>query len=316
MRRDFDDFQMHGRTSLNYQTNGARWDALQSLWAGDTNSGARITYDGLTGNDYKAGNGQDIASSYLSHNVNYAFGWDLTDKSSIEFKGQRIYQQNLEFPGLYFDVGSLNTESYALRYTLRDQGIFDKLVVDTWFNGTTGTGNTTGGAKQAFVQDLLGVSFNPTAFNQSAFANNGIFPLPTIAQAAAGATTPLNLFRDNSTSNFATTSIGYRLFSEWNADNGGKFTTGTDMRSPRPGVAGKHQLHADFGNQHQQRRAAAAGPDVHLPANAIDPQQHHRESRPVHPLGNADQRSVVVQHRRPRGLAAEFFQPARYHGEY
>jgi len=226
----FDDFQAHGRTSLNYQTNGARWDALQSLWAGDTNWGARITYDGLTGSDYRAGNGQDIASSYLSHNVNYAFGWDLTDKSSIEFKGQRIYQQNLEFPGLYFDVGSLNTESYALRYTLRDQGIFDKLVVDTWFNGTTGTGNTTGGAKQAFVQDLLAVSFNPTAFNQPAFVNNGIFPLPTIAQAAAGATTPLNLFRDNSTSNFATTSIGYRLFSEWNADNGGKFTTGTDMR--------------------------------------------------------------------------------------
>ena len=236
-----DGFEMHGRTALGYQTNGARWDALQSLSAGECNWGARITYNGLQGNDYQAGNGQTVPSSYLSHNINWALGWDLTDKSSIEFKGQRVYQQNLEFPGLYFDVASLNTEAYSLRYTLKDQGVFDKLVFDTWYNTTVGVGNTAGSAKQAFVQQLLGVSFNPNAFNQGAFTNFGFYPLPSIAQASAASTTPLNLFRDTSTSNFATSSLGYRLFSEWGKDDG-KLTIGTDMRVLGQGLQENIQL--------------------------------------------------------------------------
>ncbi|HEY3789865.1 MAG TPA: TonB-dependent receptor, partial [Urbifossiella sp.] len=233
-----DGYQMHGRTSLNYQTNGARWDGIQSLWAGDTNWGARLTYNGLTGNDYKSGNGTDVPSSYLSHNVNFALGWSPTDNSSLELKGQRVYQQNLEFPGLYFDVATLNTEAYSMRYMLKNQGIFDRMVVDTWFNGTTGTGNTSASAKQAFDQQLLAVSFNPGRFNQAGFAmnpqagiaGNPLYAISSIAQASTTPGRPLNLFTDQSTSSFATTSLGYRLFGEWDHDNGGKLTVGTDMR--------------------------------------------------------------------------------------
>jgi outer membrane receptor protein involved in Fe transport len=224
-------YEWHGRTSLGYQTNGARWDGLQSLWAGDSNWGARVTYNGLTGSDYKDGNGNYIPSSYLSHNVSWAIGWDLTPDSSIEFKGQRVHQQGLEFPGLYFDVDNLDTESYSLRYTLRNQGFVDRLVIDTWYNTTVGTGSTAAGPKQAFVQQLLAVSFNPNSFNQSAFNNYGYFPLPTIAQVtAANPGQTLNLFTDSSTSRFATSSLGYRIFGEWGNDNDGKLTLGTDMR--------------------------------------------------------------------------------------
>lgn len=228
-------FEFHGRTALNYQTNGDRWDGLQSIWAGESNWGARITYNGLTGSDYQDGSGNYVPSSYLSHNVSWAIGWDLTEKSSVEFKGSRVYQQGLEFPGLYFDVANQNSEAYSLRYTLKDQGAFDKLVLDTWYNTSVGVGNTSAGPKQNFVQNLLGVSFNPNSFNQSAFNNFGFYPLPSIAQASAAqardaSSTPLNLFRDSSTSNFATSSLGYRLFAEWGNADEGKLSLGTDLR--------------------------------------------------------------------------------------
>jgi outer membrane receptor protein involved in Fe transport len=227
----FDCFEFHGRTALGYQTNGKRWDGLQSVWAGESNWGARITYNGLTGSDYKDGAGNTVPASYLSHNVNWAIGWDITDKTSVEFKGQRVYQQGLEFPGLYFDVQDLNTEAYTLRLTSKDQGAFDRFEFDAWYNSSVGTGNTAAGPKQAFVQQLLAVSFNPGKFNQSAYTNFGYLPLPSIAQAQQASPTPLNLFTDQSTTNFATTSLGYRTFLEWGKERDeNKLIVGTDLR--------------------------------------------------------------------------------------
>jgi hypothetical protein len=226
-----DGFEFHGRTALGYQTNGERWDGLQSLWAGDSNWGARVTYNGLTGSDYKDGNGNYVPSSYLSHNVSWAIGWDLTEKSSIEFKGQRVTQNGLEFPGLYFDVQNQNTEAYSLRYVLKDQGAFDRFVIDAWYNTSVGTGNTIAGPKQAFVQQLLAVSFNPGVFNQAAYNNFGFTPLPSIAQVSASVPPgSLNLFTDQSTSNFATSSLGYRMFAEWGTTGEAHLILGNDLR--------------------------------------------------------------------------------------
>ena len=265
-------FEFHGRTALNYQTNGDRWDGLQSIWAGESNWGARITYNGLTGSDYQDGSGQTVPSSYLSHNVSWAIGWDLTEKSSVEFKGSRVYQQGLEFPGLYFDVANQNSEAYSLRYTLKDQGAFDKLVLDTWYNTSVGVGNTSAGPKQNFVQDLLGVSFNPNAFNQSAFNNFGFFPLPSIAQASAASSTPLNLFRDSSTSNFATSSLGYRLFAEWGNADEGKLSLGTDLRVLGQGLQENIRLEQLQGTNLNTGRAVVPGsPDNFFTQNQSIP---------------------------------------------
>src|SRR5262249_34232224 len=149
------------RTSMGYQTNGEQFDALQGVFVGDSNWGFRATYEFLTGNDYRAGNGQDIAASYNSNNVNWALGFDLSPNSSLEFKGLRIHQQGVEFPGLYFDIRDLDTEAYNVRYTLVKQPYFDRMSVDAWYNTTVADGDTRNTAKQAFVQRLLNVSFSP-----------------------------------------------------------------------------------------------------------------------------------------------------------
>ncbi len=219
----YDRFEVHGRSGGGYQTNGRRWDALQSVSVGDRDWGFRGTYNILQGNDYRSGDGTRVAASYLSNNVNFALGYNLTDKSSLEFKGLRVVQNNLEFPGLYFDIRQSDTEAYNLRYRLDDQGLFDRYTFDVWFNNTTATGDTQGGAKQAFVQRLLAVSFNPSLV--PAF---GVTPQTPFTAPIDGPTA--NLFRDFSTTRFASTAIGYRSAMSWGPKDDPYLTAGTDLR--------------------------------------------------------------------------------------
>ncbi|MBL8821937.1 MAG: TonB-dependent receptor [Planctomycetia bacterium] len=191
-------FETHGRTGGRYQTNGKQWDGIQSVSMGDRDWGLRLTYNFLQGNDYLAGEGIQVANSYLSHNVNMALGFDLSDKSSIEFKILRVHQENLEFPGLYFDIKQLDTEAYSVRYTLRDQRMFDRMYLDAWYNTTVADGFTAPAAKQSFVRRLLNVSFNED-------------PDPPY----------FNSFTDQSTSHMSNKSLGSRVSFLWGGSKGG-----------------------------------------------------------------------------------------------
>lgn len=213
----YDQLEVHGRTSLGYQTNGQRWDGLQSVSVGDGMWGFRATYNILQGNNYQAGDGTTVPGSYLSNNINFAFGINLTQNSTLELKGLRVLQQNLEFPGLYFDVRNLDTSALSLKYTLDDMGLFDRFTLTTWYNSTAGSGDTQGAAKQSFVQQLLFQSFNPQ------FAAG--YP---IAQAATNPT--VALFRDLSTTQFAERSIGYRAAMSWGPKDDPWVILGTDLK--------------------------------------------------------------------------------------
>ena len=186
------------------------------MFTGDKDWGFRATYNILSGSDYRAGNGQDIASSYNSQNVNFALGFDLSPNSKIEFKGLRVHQQDLEFPGLYFDIHNLDTEAYNARYTLLNTPYFDRLTFDAWYNTTVADGDTRSqGAKQAFVQQLLNVSFNFPTFPQGQ-------PFPP------GLVGPL-AFQDFSTTRFSNKSLGYRLATSWGEQGKALLTVGTDL---------------------------------------------------------------------------------------
>jgi outer membrane receptor protein involved in Fe transport len=201
-----DGFQVHGRSAFGYQENGDRWDGLQSLFGGGPDWGFRVTTNLLAGNDYRDGSGDRIASSYNSTNVNYAIGMDLSPNAHFEFKGLRVVQHDLEFPGLYFDIDELNTEAYAGRFTLDRQPWFDRSVLDIWYNTTVADGNTRQGAKQAFVQALLAASFNP--------GGNQFGP---------------NQFVDLSATRFGEKSYGYRWTTSWGQLNCLNMLAGTDL---------------------------------------------------------------------------------------
>ena len=187
------------------------------MFAGDKEWGFRVTANQLNGNDYLDGNRNPISASYESTNVNYALGVNLTENSKLEFKGLVVHQQNLEFPGLYFDIKNLNTESYNLKYTLVNQPYFDSFSVDGWYNHTSATGDTRQGAKQAFVQQLLNVSFNFPTFPQGV-----IFPAPPTLVGP-------QLFQDFSTTEFRNSSTGYRAAMSWGEKDKPLLTVGSDL---------------------------------------------------------------------------------------
>jgi outer membrane receptor protein involved in Fe transport len=217
----YDCFQVHGRSSFGYQTNGQQWDGLQSVFTGDKEWGFRATYNLLAGNDYQDGSGQLIAASYNSDNINYAFGLNLTENSKLEFKGLRVHQQNVEFPGLYFDIRNLDTEGYNVRYTLDNQPYFDRFTATAWYNTTVANGDTRQGAKQAFVQRLLDVSFNEPNLPYGVLVPPG--PIPNAM---------FGPFQDFSTTHFSNKSLGYRAMMQWGEiDKPDKplFTVGNDL---------------------------------------------------------------------------------------
>lgn len=210
-------FEVHGRSALTFQTNGNRWDALQSVEMGDRDWGLRLNYNYLQGNGYDAGDGSQISTGYLSNNVSLALGFDLSEKSTLELKILNVNQSGLQFPGLYFDIRNLETQAYNVRYTFNDKCNFDKFTLDAWYNQTSATGDTTNAAKQAFVRKLLGVSFNPDEVNSQ---NAALIPADQLT----------NQFTDQSTTSFSNQSIGYRAAIWW---GGGKNTptlvVGTDL---------------------------------------------------------------------------------------
>ncbi len=203
-----DVFRVEGRTSLNYQLNGGRLSLLQAVHGGECNWGFRAAHDFRAGSDYEAGDGRKVPSSYNSNNFTYALGYSFSDDHTVELKGLRLHQQNVEFPGYFFDVRRLDTEAYALRYTLDNQPHWQRLRVDLWYNYTGASGDASSGAKQAFLTGFLS---GPDNFNRPPGA-------PIL---------------DFSTTQFAQSAQGYRVAAGWGEKDRPQVTAGTDLNYVR-----------------------------------------------------------------------------------
>ncbi len=209
-----------GTTSAGYQTNGAQWNGLQVVNVAGADYGFRASYNILQGSDYRDGNGEKIPSSYQSNNFNLAAGFDLYENLNFEFKALKTFQNNLEFPGLFFDIDTSDAEAYSIRLTAKDFGPFDVFTTDLWYNATTGTGNTRADAKQRFVNNQLAFAFED--------ANNQIPGRPGAFGYA---------FEDLSTTRYAQRSIGYRFAGQWgNNTDQPTLTVGTDLNAAGQGL--------------------------------------------------------------------------------
>lgn len=179
-------FEIHERTIFGYNTNGKGWHGLQMLEFGAPDWGVRATYDIRTASDYHAGGGRDVPSSYNSQNGLFAAGFSFNDYTKIEFKAVRLFQRDVEFPGLFFDLNRLDTEAYTLRFAMNDPDTLHQVYADFWYNFTGGNGDTQQGAKQTFVNNLIGTAFTTDPTNPA-------------------------IVHDFSNSNFSEQSRGYRL---------------------------------------------------------------------------------------------------------
>ncbi|HPM80576.1 MAG TPA: TonB-dependent receptor, partial [Candidatus Anammoximicrobium sp.] len=146
--------EVHGSTSLDYQTNGQQFYGRQNVWGGSDNWGVRVGYGHRTGNDYETGNGTEMPSSYKSRDMDVALGMDLSPDSHLEFSYLRLDQTDVEFPAQAFDMDFLVTDGYELTYVLENQVFFDRLTLDTWYNRTRFEGNSQRSGKRRQIPQL------------------------------------------------------------------------------------------------------------------------------------------------------------------
>jgi iron complex outermembrane recepter protein len=265
--------EYHGISALGYQTNGEQYNALQVVTAAGPNWGFRGSYNILQGNDYADGGGNNIPASYLSNNFNVALGYDLTEDITIDFKGLRTFQSNLEFPGLFFDVDASDTEAYNTRITARNVGPFDVFTTDLWYNVSTTSGSTRGGAKKTFVNQLLRFAFEEPFLPRNAAG---------IPQIATGGVSNLRNFgfSDNSSTRFAERSIGYRFNGQW-GNNTDELTLfmGTDLN-----VFGQHLTETiQFSQTGGPAIQTMNPPGSTLPSNLITQTQQIPKSNSYNP---------------------------------
>jgi iron complex outermembrane receptor protein len=163
----------HGEIISGFKTNGQQLRERGSFYGGNQDFGYRLGYTLAVGNDYTVPQdiigpngynfGNSIPSSYNSQSFDYAFGFDLSENSTLSLYGMNLFQRNIELPGFPFDFRRLNSENYSIRHELRNQRWFDKLTTDGWYSYTRFTGDN-------------GIQDNP---NFSPGENNSpIIPLP------------------------------------------------------------------------------------------------------------------------------------------
>ena len=185
-----------GSTRTEYLSNGEQWHGRQTFVGGDQDWGYRFGYSHRTGNDYVAGDGTKIPSSYNSRTFDFTYGRDLTDESSFEFTYLRLDQTDVEFPGMAFDMDYLVTDAFELTYLATDHGWSDGLELDLWHNDTRFRGN----------------SDSPHKLAQ--------FPM-------------LGLFNYQGVTNVESISQGLKIGSEWKRTEAKDVTAGFDLRHVR-----------------------------------------------------------------------------------
>lgn len=134
-------FEWHGRTSSTYKFNGEQLSGRQELSVGDYNWGALVNYGQRTGNDYRMGNGEELPASYNSRDISFNIGYDFSPVSHFDFGYLRLDQTGLEFPGQIFDTRYLVTDGWRARYSLENQGWFDRWETTTYYNQTRFAGD-------------------------------------------------------------------------------------------------------------------------------------------------------------------------------
>ncbi|TWU42042.1 TonB-dependent receptor [Novipirellula artificiosorum] len=147
--------ELHGLTSVTYNTNGQQWAGRQSAWGGSQDYGYYVSYGHQTGNDYETGEDDFyLPTSYKSRDIFAAIGVDLTCNERLEFNLLRLDQTDVEFPGLVFDLNFLVTDGYEVTYTNEAPGFADLFVAEVWYNRTRFEGDTLRAGKNWQIPSL------------------------------------------------------------------------------------------------------------------------------------------------------------------
>lgn len=166
------------RANVTTRGNGSQILGQDTLSGGGQNYGFISAYGLRSGADYRAGNGQLIPSSYHSQNALLQLGWD-TDNGRVEARYNRFDLWNTEYALQFFDVNSLQTDSFNLSYAGTDEVSGADQIAQIWWNQTKFNGDDLRASKNEIRQrtvNALNSDFNTNLnLNQfQGFVNGGL----------------------------------------------------------------------------------------------------------------------------------------------
>ncbi|MCA9059914.1 MAG: TonB-dependent receptor [Planctomycetaceae bacterium] len=167
----YTDFESHGSTSFDYDSNGEQPYGRQSLWGGSEDWGYRVSYGIRSGSDYQTGAGTEIPASYKSRDLFVAFGWDVSPTEHYEFNYLRLDQTDVEFPGLVYDINYLVTDGFELKYVNTAPELGDRLDSEVWLNATRFEGDTLKSGKARQIPNLSTILYSPIPGDGYAITN-------------------------------------------------------------------------------------------------------------------------------------------------
>ena len=214
--RYMDGYKTTGTSSLEYKTNGEQWYGRQTFEGGDAHYGYRVSYGQRTGSDYKTGgNTSRLPSSYQSGDLEFAFGFDPAADQRFEFHYMRLDQNDVEFPGMVFDMDYLNTNSWEVEYVIENQSAFDILTMEAWYNLTRFQGDTFAAGKRRQIPSL--------AANLFPFDGSG--DVANIDMAIANGTGTGAAITD-----VWALSTGFSSIAQWGEEDAPQLSLGVDLR--------------------------------------------------------------------------------------
>ena len=171
------------------------------MHGGSADQGWRIGYGHRGGIDYEAGDGSPIAASYNARDWDFAYGFDLSDTSSLEFNYIRTEMTDIDTPGQVNDFKFLIADSFALRLDMEDHIMFDRMSVNGWYNLSD------------FQGTVANKTFDPADANFFSTPPDPIFNFRFARVVSSG----------------STASAGGRIKASWEELGSGVLTLGTDF---------------------------------------------------------------------------------------
>ncbi len=155
----YDRPQVHSSTFFNYDSNGQILYGRENVMGGGRDWGAYGSYGVRTGDDYRAGGAADFAvpSSFEKWDTMLSLSIDLNALSRIEFDMLHTEMNNVEMPGIVYDLNNSTNNQYNLRYIVQeDRDGPQQLLLQSWHQETAFYGDASRASKQqSFYQDFI-----------------------------------------------------------------------------------------------------------------------------------------------------------------
>jgi outer membrane receptor protein involved in Fe transport len=163
--RYIDGYEAHNRLGYIFKANGPQNYLVDTYYGGNCDYGFIINYTFRNGDNYMAGNGQRIPSTYLANSVTTQLGFQLTEGAKLELRYDFLDQRNTQIPGQFWDLDMLQTNAFAV--SLIDDSCcscWTRMRLDAWHHRTPARGtvrNEPVFQVQERVAEALSVALTP-----------------------------------------------------------------------------------------------------------------------------------------------------------